>query len=115
MRLVKTHETMESRVKAMDVGIITAIVGLLGTAVSGIIGYTTGKGKDKVTERELLSKDEQAFRAELREALRINEEKVERLSNEIVILRKENMELIAENRLLNNKVEQLVRQLSEGR
>lgn len=99
----------------MDVGVIVAIVGLVGTAVSGAIGYATGRGKDKVTERELLSKDEQSFRAELREELKTYKEEIKRLSDEITVLRRENMELINENRLLNIKVEQLVTQLSQRR
>lgn len=99
----------------MDVGVITAIVGLVGTAVSGVIGYASGKNNNKVTDRELLSKDEQAFRAGLIERLNSYEEKIEKLSNEVVTLRKENMELISENRLLNIKVEQLVAQLSQRR
>ncbi len=96
----------------MDVGVITAIVALVGTVVSGGVGYATGRGKDKVTERELLSKDEQSFRSELREELRTYKEEIKRLSDEVTILRKENMELISENRVLDQKVEQLVSQLS---
>lgn len=99
----------------VDVGVITAILGLVGSAVTGIIGYASGKNNNKVTDRELLSKDEQAFRERLIERLTSSEEKIERLSNEVITLRQENMELIAENRLLNNKVEQLVAQLSRRR
>lgn len=96
----------------MDVGIITAIVTGVGSAIAGVIGYYSGKGKDKLTDRELLSKDEQAFRAELREELRANKEEISRLSDEVIILRRENNELIAENRLLNIKVEELVARLT---
>jgi predicted RNase H-like nuclease (RuvC/YqgF family) len=102
----------KGQVKGMDVGVIVAIVGLVGSAVTGVIGYATGRGKDKISDRELLSKDEQAFRKELRAELRANKEKIEKLSDEIVILRRENMELVAENRSLNAKVEQLVERLS---
>jgi predicted nuclease with TOPRIM domain len=99
----------------MEVGVITAIAGLVGSAVTGIIGYASGKNNNKVTDRELLSKDEQAFRERLIERLTSSEEKIERLSNEVITLRQENLALIAENRLLNNKVEQLVAQLSRRR
>ncbi len=99
----------------MDVGVITAVVGLVSTAVSGVIGYASGKSNNKVTDRELLSKDEQAFRERLIERLTSSEEKIELLSNEVITLRQENMELITENRLLNIKVEQLVAQLSTRR
>jgi predicted RNase H-like nuclease (RuvC/YqgF family) len=102
-------------VNDLDVGVITAIVALVGTALSGVIGYATGRGKDKMTERELLSKDEQSFRAELREELRTYKDEIKRLSDEITILRTENMELINENRVLNGKLEQLVKQLSGRR
>lgn len=99
----------------MDVGVITTVVGLVSTAVSGVIGYASGKSNNKVTDRELLSKDEQAFRERLIERLTSSEEKIELLSNEVITLRQENMELITENRLLNIKVEQLVAQLSTRR
>jgi cell division protein FtsB len=97
----------------MDVGVTTAVVGGVVSVITGVVGYLSGRGKDKVTERELLSKDEQAFRAELREELCTYKEDIKRLSDEITVLRKENNELINENRLLNFKVEQLVSQLSK--
>ncbi|WP_151734152.1 hypothetical protein [Paenibacillus tengchongensis] len=96
----------------MDTGVVTAVIGVIGTALSGTIGYATGRTKDKMTEREMLSKDEQAFRAELRAELQTHKDEIRKLSEEITVLRKENMDLIAENRLLNIKVEQLVAQLS---
>lgn len=98
--------------KRMDVGVITAIVGGLVSIITGGIGYYSGKSKDELTDRELLSKDEQTFRAELREELKANKEEIARLSQEVIILRQENMELVTENRLLNVKVEHLVEQLS---
>lgn len=96
----------------MDVGVITVVVGGIVSVVTGVIGYASGRGNNKMTDRELLSKDEQLFRAGLIERLNAYEEKIEKLSNEVVTLRKENMDLINENRLLNVKVEQLVTQLS---
>ena len=96
----------------MDAGVITALVGGVVSIITGGIGYISGKSKDKVADRELLSKDEQTFRAELREELKINKEEIARLSHEVIILRQENMELVAENKLLNIKVEHLVEQLS---
>ncbi|ALA07184.1 hypothetical protein SECTIM467_54 [Brevibacillus phage SecTim467] len=92
----------------MDAGVITAIVGGVVSVITGYIGYASGRSKDRVTDRELLSKDEQAFRAELREELRVYKEEIKRLSDEIQVLRKENLELITENRQLNAKVEELV-------
>ncbi|MFF2889477.1 hypothetical protein [Paenibacillus sp. NPDC057967] len=92
---------------------MTAIIGGVVSVVTGVIGYASGKSNNKMTDRELLSKDEQTFRAGLIERLNSYEEKIEKLSNEVVTLRKENMELISENRLLNAKVEQLVAQLSK--
>lgn len=98
----------------MDVGIVTAVVGGVVSVITGVIGYISGKGKDQVTDRELLSKDEQVFRTGLIERLNSYEDKIEKLSNEVVTLRRENTELITENRLLNIKVEQLVAQMSRN-
>lgn len=104
----------------MDVGTLTAIIGVVGSIVTGGIGYLSGKNKDKVTDRELLSKDEQAFRANLIERINAYEEKIDKLNSEVVILsrevitlRKENLELISENKQLNSKVEELVSRLSK--
>ncbi|MFF2017209.1 hypothetical protein [Paenibacillus sp. NPDC058177] len=102
----------KGRAKDMDVGIIVAIVGGAVSVITGVIGYVSGKGKDKVTERELLSKDEQVFRAEMRQEMKDSKDEVKRLSDEITVLRRENMELITENRLLNKKVEELVERLT---
>ncbi|MBD8498871.1 hypothetical protein [Paenibacillus arenosi] len=92
----------------MDVGVITAIIGGIVSIITGAIGYASGRGNNKMTDRELLSKDEQAFRAELREELAKNKEEIKRLSEEIQTLREENLDLITENRLLNARVEELV-------
>lgn len=97
----------------MSVDLITVIIGGVVPVITGVIGYFSGRSKDKMTERELLSKDEQAFRTELREELKTYKEEIKRLSDEITVLQKENMDLITENRLLNIKVEELVAQLSK--
>ncbi|MGG4144849.1 hypothetical protein ABEW34_17170 [Paenibacillus algorifonticola] len=99
----------------MNEGILTIVVGAIVSVITGVMGYLGGRSKDRISDRELLSKDEQAFRAELRAELLDHKEEIQKLSQEIVILRKENMELVTENRLLNAKVEQLVNQLSAGR
>ncbi|OBR67761.1 hypothetical protein A7K91_08480 [Paenibacillus oryzae] len=96
----------------MDTGAITAIIGGVVSVITGVIGYASGKSNNKMTDRELLSKDEQTFRAGLLERLAAYEDKIDKLSNEIVTLRNENLKLINENRLLNDKVEQLVSQLT---
>jgi len=97
----------------MDVGVATAIIGGIVSVITGGIGYVSGKSKDRMSERELLSKDEQVFRSELKEELKTYKDEIKRLRDEITVLRNENMELISENRLLNIKVEQLVAQLSK--
>jgi predicted nuclease with TOPRIM domain len=97
----------------MDASVITAIVGAVASVITGFIGYMSGRNNNKLTDRELLSKDEQAFRAELREELRVYKEEIKHLKEEIAVLRKENLELIMENRLLNAKVEELMSRLRD--
>lgn len=97
----------------MDANVITAVIGAVASVITGIIGYLSGRNNNKLTDRELLSKDEQAFRSELREELKIYKEEIKQLKAEIAVLRKENLELIMENRLLNAKVEELMSRLGE--
>ncbi|MGG1616560.1 hypothetical protein ACIFQM_08880 [Paenibacillus sp. NRS-1782] len=86
----------------------------MGTGISGVIGYASGRSNNKVKERELLSKDEQAFRVTLMDALSSHKEEIHRLSEEIAVLQTENLSLLAENRSLNAKVEALVARLEGG-
>ncbi len=92
-------------------GVLIAIVGSLTSVAGAAIGFYGGKRKDKISERELLSKDEQAFRLELREELRVYKEEISGLRQEVARLSIDNLALLTENKLLNMKVQALVERL----
>jgi uncharacterized protein YlxW (UPF0749 family) len=83
---------------------VTALAGLVTSVVAGFGGYLTAKRSSKMSEREMLSKDEQAFRQELR--------------NELQAYREEVIKLRVENQYLIKQVEELTSELrkwkSEG-
>lgn len=106
----------------MDATVIVAIIGGVAGTIGSFLGYMSGKNANKkdlaISERQLLSQDEQAFRAELRETLnfyieesKAYKEEISMLRAEVNQLREENYALILENRQLNAKVDELMSRL----
>lgn len=99
----------------MDVNVMIAIIGGAVSLSTGFLGYISGRNNNQkevsISDRQLLSQAEQAFRAELREELRIYKEEIKALKQEIEVLRQENFKLLTENRSLNTKVESLMSRL----
>ncbi|MGG0757115.1 hypothetical protein [Brevibacillus laterosporus] len=99
----------------VDANVMIAIIGGAVSLGTGFIGYISGRNNNQkdvsISDRQLLSQAEQAFRAELREELRIYKEEIKALKQEIEVLRQENFKLLTENRSLNTKVESLMSRL----
>lgn len=109
----------------MDQGMMNiltnAIVAVFSSATTLIIAKSTNKKDITISDRQLLSEDEKAFRQELRDTINGYKTELEEARNEIKelrqevsMLRKENMELVLENKELSNKVDSLLTYSKRG-
>lgn len=95
--------------------VISAVTGVGSAVATGVGGYFVAKRQSKTSERELLSKDERAFRDALKEELNKYREEVINLRKEIMQLMEMNMKLETENKILMSKMDVLRKELREFR
>lgn len=108
-----------------DPAVISAIAAALGTIATAILTFLGTRSSDRkditINDRQQLSKDEQQFRAEMREQIRELQELVNQYRQQIVSLEEEVRqyklritELEIENRWLKAEIHELKKKLGEG-
>lgn len=90
---------------------LSGLAGVVIAIISAIQGFKVARKQVKVTEREQLSKDQQAFMDKVMTELELHRNKVEHLTEEIIKLREVNLKLEFDNRLLTEKMDDLTTEL----